>query len=114
MRDDAGNKSPAVKGDGFPHVRFSGNQCGRQQQKKHNAEHGAQTAMSSENPKSEIRNPREARNPKSEKPARAKASLRISVFGFLSDFGIRISDLFHLTQLQFWFSIAHPRTIRRR
>src|SRR5436190_8310396 len=47
----------------------------------------------STNPKSEIRNPKESRNPKSEKAMRVlKAPFRISVFGFLSDFGIRISD----------------------
>src|SRR5262245_38937643 len=45
------------------------------------------------NPKPEIRNPKEARNPKSEKARRVlRKSFRISGFGFLSDFGFRISD----------------------
>jgi len=63
------------------------------------------------NPKSEIRDPKEARNPKAEMarlcyrakrrernpPSQAEASngaevIRISDFGFLSDFGLRISD----------------------
>jgi len=70
-------------------------------------------------PKSEIRNPKEGRNPKSEcsnaasfspaeatvfislhpwlsyfrfDPATAARRIRISAFGFLSDFGFRISD----------------------
>ena len=44
-----------------------------------------------QNPKSEIRNPKEARSPKSEKAA-DRTIFRYSDFGFLSDFGIRISD----------------------
>jgi len=43
------------------------------------------------NPKSEIRNPKEIRSPKREMRRYAHV-IRISTFGFLSDFGIRISD----------------------
>jgi len=42
------------------------------------------------NPKSEIRNPKEARNPKSEKGAQPDA-FQISSFGFVSNFELRIS-----------------------
>jgi len=44
------------------------------------------------NPKSEIRNPKEIRSPKSEGTGR-RLSIRVSDFGLLSDFGFRISDL---------------------
>jgi len=47
--------------------------------------------------KSEIRNPTAERNPKSEAriaAADAVVLIRISGFGLLSDFDIRISDLF--------------------
>jgi hypothetical protein len=47
-----------------------------------------------QNPRSEIRNPKEARNLKSET---RKSDVRMmfpdSTFGFLSDFDLRISDL---------------------
>jgi len=51
-----------------------------------------------ENPKSEIRNPKEIRRPKSESYTTPLSvivfGLRISDFELLSDFGLRISD-FH-------------------
>jgi hypothetical protein len=47
-------------------------------------------------PKSEVRSPKEGRNPKSEgiisEPDRVSFGLRTSDFGLLSDFGFRISD----------------------
>src|SRR5947209_2930421 len=46
-----------------------------------------------ENPKSEIRNPKQTRTPNVESEA-AKASVRASGFGIASDFGIRNSDLY--------------------
>jgi len=47
-----------------------------------------------DNPKPEIRNPKEARNPKLETDgADGAASFQVSSFGFLSDFGVRISVL---------------------
>src|SRR5260221_13510189 len=46
---------------------------------------------SRQNPKDEIRNPKEDRNPKSEWIA-PRAWFRASAFGFASDFGLRISD----------------------
>src|SRR2546427_12654885 len=57
------------------------------------------------NPKSEARNPKEFRNPKSEKLAGPGLKLppmgvtcvrfRPSEFGLLSDFGFRVSDFLH-------------------
>jgi hypothetical protein len=53
------------------------------------------------NPKSEIRSPKEIRNPKPETPLRARGKnfpalarqlFRNSGFGLLSDFGIRVSE----------------------
>jgi hypothetical protein len=44
------------------------------------------------NPKAEIRKKSEIRNPKSASPVGARSALRASDFGFLSDFGLRISD----------------------
>jgi hypothetical protein len=45
------------------------------------------------NPKTEIRNPKEIRKPNSEAPfADATSWVRLSAFGFLSAFGLRISD----------------------
>src|SRR5438132_4201714 len=46
-----------------------------------------------ENPKSEIRNPKQTRTPKAESEA-AKASVRASGFGIASDFGLRTSELY--------------------
>ena len=65
-------------------------------------------AARSRNPKSEIRNPKEARSPKLETATACFTTcfveptppreVRISDFGFLSDFGFRVSDLrFHQT-----------------
>src|SRR5882762_1113424 len=70
----------------------------------------AQKKFQTRNPKAEIRRPKEIRNPKSEKPLASLLpgrvigtscglarwpflGLRISGFGLLSDFGLRISDL---------------------
>src|SRR6266581_1041948 len=51
-----------------------------------------------ESPKSEIRNPKEARSPKSEKPSRRSPIWR-SDFGFLSGFGFRASDFWSYVEV---------------
>src|SRR5437870_1808382 len=51
-----------------------------------------------ESPKSEIRNPKEARSPKSEKPLRRSPIWR-SDFGFLSGFGFRASDFWSYVEV---------------
>src|SRR5260221_4610386 len=55
------------------------------------------------NPKSEARDPKEARNPNAETDASSSA-IRISAFGFLSEFELRNSDL---------YSPAHLLTVAR-
>jgi hypothetical protein len=51
-------------------------------------------SLSHANPKPEIRVPKEARRPKSEQPTGSHPGFQIrnSDFGFLSAFGIRVSD----------------------
>ena len=51
------------------------------------------------NPKSEIRNPKEARTPKCERSTGPSFGIRNSGFGFLSDFGFRISDFLRPARL---------------
>ena len=74
------------------------------------------------NPKPEIRNPREARSPKpkTSKPNRSlnfappagsggkrlNVCLRNSEIGYLSDFGLRISDRFHFVKSVFFMNAA--------